>query len=123
VRLLLDEDCGSRHLLKALRSVGHDASRVVDIPALGSGTSDLAIYEFGVADDRVLMTKNAADFLAISGLPGAAGHAGILAIYYNDDGTSLPIETVVRAVSNIESLYKDCDGLLLSVNDHVWPSR
>jgi predicted nuclease of predicted toxin-antitoxin system len=120
MRLLLDEDSGARSLLNALRSGGHDVERVVDIPALGTGASDDAVFAYAVADDRVLVTKNGADFIEIATRPGAAQHPGVLVIHYNEDGSALAVATIVRAVANIAQTYATTATMFLDVNHHVW---
>jgi predicted nuclease of predicted toxin-antitoxin system len=120
MRLLLDEDSGAHSLLTALRHGGHDVERVVDIPALGTGASDDAVFQSAVADDRVLVSKNGADFIEIATRPGAPRHPGVLVIHYREDGSSLPVATLVRAVTNIAQTYKTTSAMFLDVNHHVW---
>lgn len=120
MRLLLDEDSGAHSLLKALRAAGHDVERVVAVPALGTGASDDAVFARAVTDDRVLVTKNGADFVEIAQRPGAPEHPGILVVHHDRVGASLPIATVVRAVGNIARTYETTRTLFLDVNQHVW---
>ena len=120
MRLLLDEDSGARSLLNALRAGGHDVERVVDVAALGIGAGDDAVFHFAVEDDRVLITKNGADFIEIATRPGAPEHPGVVVIHYAADGSSLPVATVVRAVANIAQTYQTTKSMFLDVNHHVW---
>jgi predicted nuclease of predicted toxin-antitoxin system len=120
VRLLLDEDSGARSLLNALRSQGHDVERVVDIPTLGPGATDDAVFQYAVADNRVLISKNGADFIEIATRPGAPQHPGIFVVHYAEDGSALPVATIVRAVANIARTYETTVTMLLDVNHHVW---
>jgi predicted nuclease of predicted toxin-antitoxin system len=120
MRLLLDEDSGARSLLVALRGGGHNVERVVDVAGLGQGASDNAVFLYAVADDRVLITKNGADFIEIATLPGAPKHPGILVVHYGQDGSGLPVATVVRAVANIAQTYPTTASMILDVNHHVW---
>jgi predicted nuclease of predicted toxin-antitoxin system len=120
VRLLLDEDSGAHSLLNALRAAGHDVERVVDVPALGTGASDNGVFAHAVTDDRVLITKNGADFVAIAQQPGAPDHPGILVVHYDPVGANLPVATMVRAVENIARTYGTTRRLFLDVNQHVW---
>ena len=120
MRLLLDEDSGAHSLLNALRADGHDVERVVDVRALGTGASDAAVYAYAIADDRALITKNGADFIAIATGPGPATHPGVLIVHCSKDGSSLPVETVVRAIANIARTYGTTASMFLDVNHHVW---
>jgi predicted nuclease of predicted toxin-antitoxin system len=119
VRLLLDEDAGAHSLLSVLRNAGHDVERVVDVEVLGSGSFDDAVLAYAVAHDRVLITYNGADFLEIVHAEKPR-HPGILVIHYTANGTSLPAETIARAITNVEQTYPATDGLVLDVNHHVW---
>lgn len=120
MRLLLDEDSGAHSLVKALRADGHDVERVVDVGSLGSGASDAAVYAHAVTDDRVLVTRNGADFVAIATLPQSPAHPGILVIHYGGDGAALPVTTIARAITNIGNTYDTTRAMLLDVNHHVW---
>lgn len=120
MRLLLDEDSGAHSLLKALRAVGHDVVRVVDVVDLGAGASDAAVYGHAVTDDRAILTGNGADFIAIASLPHSPEHPGILVIHYGDDGSALPVATIARAIGNIERTYATTHALILAVSQHIW---
>ncbi len=106
--------------MNALRADGHDVERTVDVRALGPGTSDDQVYAHAVADTRVLVTKNGADFAQIIDSEDPPSHAGVLVIHYCQDGTDLPIPTIVRAVANIAATYETTQGMMLDVNQHVW---
>ncbi len=120
MRLLLDEDSGAHALANALRADGHDVERVVDVGDLGPGSSDDAVLAYAVAANRVLISKNGADFAEIATRPGAPGHPGVLVVHYTPDGSNLPVATVVRAVRNIARTYATTKDLFLDVNHHVW---
>jgi predicted nuclease of predicted toxin-antitoxin system len=93
---------------------------VVDVPALGTGASDDAVFAYAVAVDRVLVTKNGADFVEIAQRPESPAHPGILVVHYDRAGASLPIATIVRAVENAALTYETTKALVLDVNQHVW---
>ena len=119
MRLLLDEDTGARSLLEALRADGHDVERVVDVAALGAGSRDDDVFAHAVNDDRVLVTRNGSDFGDIVDRTGVS-HPGVLAIHYRDDGSSLPVAVIVRAIATIANTYPTTKDLMLSMNHHVW---
>ena len=106
-------------LLSSLRTSGHDVERVVDVPALDSVPPTTRSFTTLCADDGVLITKNGADFIDLATRPGAVNHPGILVIRYQDDGTALPVATIVRAVANIAKTYETTTALFLDVNHHV----
>lgn len=120
VRLLLDEDSGARTLQKALRDEGHDVERVVDAAALGPGASDDAVLAAAIAENRVIVTKNGADFVDLVESANATDHPGILVVHVTNDGSSLPVSGIVRAVRNIAQTYPSTRGIVLSINQHVW---
>ena len=119
MRLLLDEDTGARSLLEALRADGHDVECVVDVGALGTGSSDDDVFAHAVNDDRVLVTRNGSDFADIIE-KARVSHPGALVIHYRADGSSLPVAVIVRAIATIGNTYATTKDLLLSVNHHVW---
>lgn len=104
MRLLLDEDSGSHSLLTALRKGCHDVERVVVIRALGSGTTDEAVFDYSITENRILITKNGSDFIALAE-PGR-DHPGVLILHYAREGSKLDVSTIVRAIANIERTYE-----------------
>jgi len=120
VRLLLDEDCGSHSLLAALRQAGHDVERVVDSETLGGGTTDVAVFDYAIATDRALITKNGVDFIEVAQRRDDVTFPGLLVLHYTRDGSNLAVTSVVRAIANIEATYDSTRSLILDVNHHVW---
>jgi predicted nuclease of predicted toxin-antitoxin system len=116
VRLLLDEDSGSHSLLNSLREARHDVERVVDISALGAGTTDAAVFAYAITNDRVLITKNGADFIALA----EREHPSVFVLHYGRDGSNFGGATVVRAITNIAATYESIRNLFLDINQHVW---
>ena len=86
--------------------------------ALGPGATDNQVYAHAVADPRVLVTKNGADFAEIIKLEDPP--SGVLVIHYLGDGTDLPIATIVRAAANIATTHETTHGMMLDVNHYVW---
>lgn len=120
MRLLLDEDCGSHSLLSALRQAGHDVERVVDSETLGGGTTDVAVFDYAVATDRALITKNGDDFVNIAQRRGDVTFPGLFVLHYALDGSNLAVASVVRAIGNIATTYDSTRSLILDVNHHLW---
>ncbi|GHU28580.1 hypothetical protein FACS189497_04400 [Betaproteobacteria bacterium] len=67
MKLLVDEDSQSHRQLEALRAAGHDTLSVAELERNGAPDSEL----FALAQElqRVLLTHNAADFLALTIYP------------------------------------------------------
>ena len=78
MRLLLDEMIGPR-VASALREQGHDVESVVERVEL-RGLPDDAILEHAAESERILVTRNVADFARLHQhwLAEGRGHAGVL---------------------------------------------
>ncbi len=78
MRLLLDE-MYSPQIASQLRSRRHDAVSVTERPEL-VGRSDEQLFSAMAAEDRAIVTNNAADFVPLSQRAAAEGmgHAGLL---------------------------------------------
>ena len=74
MRLLLDE-MYPRRLAEQLRTEGHDAVAVVELPDL-VGREDAEVARWAGENDRVLVTENAADFASMD----IVEHAGLLLV-------------------------------------------
>ncbi len=60
LRLLLDENCASREFQLRLRNEGHDVETAMG--AQGLGVSDAAVAAYARVEQRVLLSKDTADF-------------------------------------------------------------
>jgi predicted nuclease of predicted toxin-antitoxin system len=116
VRLLLDENCGSRRLAALQRSAGHVVETVVD--ALGAGSADTAVLHYAARHGCVLVTKDADDFRTAG--TTLKRTPGILVIYEDAKRSPLRYEAIARAVGNVEATYEDVDGLVLALNEFTW---
>jgi len=107
VRLLLDEHFSPR-LADALRSMGHDAVAVVERPDL-VGRPDGVIWRCALAEARVLVTQDLADFgpLAAASV-GSGRHPGLVLV----SSRTLPRsrDGIGRLASAVDSLAAEVGG-------------
>lgn len=102
VKLLLDE-MYPRRLADQLRDAGHDVVAVVERPEL-VGRPDEEIAGWALDHQRVVVTENVADFLAL----GAQGHAGLLLL----NARRWP-----RTPGGLRRIYSSLDSWLKSARD------
>jgi predicted nuclease of predicted toxin-antitoxin system len=98
---LVDEDSQARALLNLLRADGHD---VVAIGELGkNGTPDTQVLDLARSLERVLLTHNADDFLALH--RERPGHRGIMAVYRDaDPRKNMNHAQIAGAIRQLETL-------------------
>lgn len=115
MRLLLDENTSGRSFLKERLRAGHDAETT--IVRLGPGASDEAIAALAVLEKRVLVTRDAQDFLAL--YAQLADHPGLLLIYGFVGKATAP-SALAAAIANVAKTYADVTNLILALNDFFW---
>ena len=104
MRLLIDENMGSRRLAARLRSAGQDVVLATDV-GLGS-VPDARVLAWAVAQDRPVLTRDHEDFAALHDLVMAVGghHPGILVVRFdNDPRHNLNERGIATALGNLES--------------------
>jgi predicted nuclease of predicted toxin-antitoxin system len=81
MRLLLDAHISGRRIARALREQGHDVRAADEERALDE-VDDEALLALATADDRILVTANARDFLPLVTAWAEAGrqHAGVIVV-------------------------------------------
>lgn len=104
MRLYLDDDTVWPHLVRLLRTAGHD----VQVPAdLGvAGARDSVHLARAVQGGRICLTRNYGDFEALHDLVLAVQghHPGILVVRRdNDPRRNLRPRDIVRAIANLEA--------------------
>ncbi|PSB21945.1 hypothetical protein C7B65_00545 [Phormidesmis priestleyi ULC007] len=102
VRLYCDEQF-PREVSEQLQTMGHD---VLTIQAAGNanlGTSDEAVLEFAVANDRTVLTLNRYDFVRLHRLQ--PDHAGII-VCTNDSDRNRLARRIHEAICTEASLSK-----------------
>jgi hypothetical protein len=107
MRVMLDEQLSPRRIGAALARYGHDVRCVAAEPAL-AGLTDEEVLEHAAADDRLLVTRNARDFVPIARdwADAERRHAGLLVIWS-------------RETDEFGSLVEEIDAALAAVGDHA----
>jgi hypothetical protein len=104
MRLYLDEDMASAHLIRLLKGAGHDVEQPADAGLLGR--TDPVQLAYAVHEARVLTTRNYRDFEELHLLLDEARghHPGILVERREKDPwRNLTQHDIVRALRNIEA--------------------
>lgn len=117
LRLLVDEDTQARRLVEMLQAEGYD---VLTINEAGmTSVSDTVVMEIARTQQRVLLTRNCDDFLALH--ETNSDHSGILAIYQDADPTkSMSYTAIVKAIANLERTGLSLKGLFIVLNQYNW---
>lgn len=113
MRLLPDEDIQARRLVLLLRAEGHD---ILTLGETGqAGASDLEVLRIAVATDRVLLTRNCADYLALH--RESLDHRGILCIFQDAAPTkAMSWHDISRALRNLETAAVPLRGHFMALN-------
>lgn len=113
MRLLLDEDSQARRLVKLLRVGGHDVLTVGE--SNQAGAPDSVVLDMATDEDRVLLTRNCADYLTLHKQRGS--HSGILCVFQDPDPSkAMSYEDIARALTNLEKSEVPLEGLFLALN-------
>jgi len=107
LRLLVDEDCQSRHLVKLLRESRHD---VVTVNEAGlAGESDEAVLAFALAKGRITLTANVRDFWTLHQAGVAQG--GVLGMCHDGDPSKdMTWGEIVEAIGHMEAAQVEVPG-------------
>lgn len=98
MKLLLDENL-SPTIAAALALEGHDVCHVRDRGLLGA--TDPEVLDCAFDEDRILVTKNVADFEALAGR--CELHAGVIFLEKGDSNREEQLEQVRTAICEVES--------------------
>jgi predicted nuclease of predicted toxin-antitoxin system len=104
MRLYLDDDLVSHHLVRLLRTAGHDVQVPADVGV--AGARDAVHLARAVQDGRICLTRNYDDFEALHDLIRVVqGHyPGILAVRRDNDlRRNLKPRDIARAIANLEA--------------------
>lgn len=113
LRLLLDEDSQARRLVELLRARGHDVLTVGESGQ--AGAADSAVLNIATDTDRVLLTRNCADYLALH--EQGATHGGILCVYQDSNpAKAMCYEDIACALMNLERSEVRLNGVFLALN-------
>lgn len=104
MRILVDENLGSRRLASRLQSAGHDVVLATDVGLMS--LNDARVLAWAVAQSRPVLTRDHEDSASLHDLVVAAGghHPGILVVRFdNDPRHSLTERAIVTALGNLEA--------------------
>ena len=117
MRLLVDEDTQAKTLVRLLSQDGHDVLTAKDAGL--NSMSDAEVMTVAINENRVLLTKNCADFLLLN--TEIRRHSGILAIYQGaDPSKNMRYAHIAKAIHNVEQSGVSLDGQLLALNAWNW---
>jgi predicted nuclease of predicted toxin-antitoxin system len=117
LRVLVDEDTQAHRLIEMLRVNGHDVLTIAE--ASVTGISDASVMELARVQQRVLLTRNCDDFLAIH--QGNPEHSGILAIYQDADPMkNMSYAAIVKAIDNLQNTGLSLKGQFVVLNQYYW---
>ena len=113
LHLLLDEDSQARRLVELLRARGHDVLTVGNSDQ--AGASDSAVLKLAASTDRILLTRNCADYLALH--EQGAAHSGILCVYQDSNpAKTMSYENIACALTNLGHSEIRLEGVFLALN-------
>ncbi len=114
---MVDEDTQAHRLLEMLRADGHDILTISEIGA--TGMLDASVMELARVQQRVLLTRNCNDFLAIH--QENPEHSGILAIYQDADPMkNMSYAAIVKAIDNLQNTELSLKGQFVVLNQYYW---
>jgi hypothetical protein len=100
LRILVDEDSQSRHLVRLLREAGHDVLTVNE--AEMRGAMDPTVLAFADAEGRALLTANVRDFRLLH--DQGTQHSGVLAVCHDGDpAKDMTRADIVQGLGNLEA--------------------
>jgi len=113
LRLLLDEDTQARRLVLLLRAEGHE---ILTLGETGkAGAPDSEVMRIAAATDRVVLTRNCDDYLALH--RGLSDHPGILCVFQDADPVkAMSWHDIAHALKNLESAEVPLQGQFMALN-------
>jgi predicted nuclease of predicted toxin-antitoxin system len=116
VRLLVDECAEAKGLVSRLIAAGHDVLTATQ--ANLRHARDAEIFASGVANNRIVLTSNCADFVDMHDdyIARKMPHPGIFLIYLqNERDRDMTWDRIITAIANLEAtgtvLNNDCHVL------------
>lgn len=117
MRLLLDEDTQAGRLVDLLEARGHDVLTVGG--AKRSGAPDGEVLTLAFSTERVLLTRNCADYLLLH--QRGVAHGGILCVYQDPDpAKTLRYSDIALALTNLERAGISLAGTFLALNAWIY---
>lgn len=111
MRILVDEDLASRHLLSRLESAFPG-----NVLGPARETSDEDVWRRAQAEGAAILTGNVVDFLLLA--RERPSHHGLLLVYRRNDPRDLRAKGIATGVVTIAERYPSgVEDLILAVND------
>lgn len=113
VRLLVDECSEAKLLVQKLRDAQHDVLTVSE--ANLRNVRDADVFAAAIADNRILLTHNPADFveLHVARMAQNLTHPGLFLVHRKNKPGDITYDQIVTAIANLEAT-----GLTLANNYH-----
>lgn len=119
LKIYLDDCAYSRRLCQLLRQAGHDVQVPADVVPPLTSADDHVHLSHARSADRAILTLNPKHFQALH--YKNARHAGILAVYQDNDVTKDMSNTeIVEAIANLESAVPQIAGGFWILNVYRW---
>lgn len=120
--MLVDECILDKLLQVKLKEAGHDVRTVTEAGL--TRKPDHAVFEAAIAEARLVLTINCADFVSLSDArltKGGTRHPGVLLVYrYNVPDKEMSHEDIVKAIANLEATGIPLDGACHSLNAYKY---
>ncbi|MGB5596655.1 MAG: DUF5615 family PIN-like protein [Crocosphaera sp.] len=113
LRLLLDEDCQAKILVRMLENMNHDVKTVNEVGL--QGLADNLVFDYARQNDCVLVTYNCDDYEKLHEIN--ENHSGILGIYKNNNpARDMNYKSIVQAIANLEAASIPLANQFISLN-------
>jgi predicted nuclease of predicted toxin-antitoxin system len=113
LRLLLDEDSQAKYLVNLLKSAGYDV--LTGNEANMTKRPDRFVLNYAIVEQRVLLTRNCADFLELHQLNPV--HPGILAVYQDaETKKNMSYQLIIQAIGNIKAAEFSLENQFVILN-------
>jgi len=114
VRLYVDEDIASTHLMTSLANAGHEVTAPL------RGEADDRCWRYAQEQASAVLTMNAVDLVALA--EATSPHHGLLLVHrVNDPTRDMTAAAVVLAIGRVVELYpRGIEGQILPLNQFRW---
>jgi len=119
VRLLVDECSQANLLVTRLVAAGHDVQTALQAGVIG--VRDDVVFATAIAHNRIVLTNNCLDFIAISDSLNAQGvqHPGVFLVFLqNNPNRDMTYDRIVQAIVNLEQTQVPLPNTYHSLNQY-----
>lgn len=117
VRLLVDECSQAKLLVTKLLAAGHDVQTALQAEVIG--VRDEVVFAAAIRDNRIVLTSNCGDFIALSAALNTQGvpHPGVFLVHLqNDPNHDISYDRIVQAIANLEATLLPLTNTYHSLN-------